>query len=164
LENAEVTAATPPRFWIWRKLEREEMKMKATLLYRIAAVVFVLFAVGHTYGFLSLRPPTAEGRAVLESMNTVQFDVGGRHYTYGGFYRGFGLSATVSLLFSAFLAWHLGGLARTAPSAIGALGWAFFAVQLTGVVFSLKYFGPAPAVFSALVAIDLGWAAWLIRN
>jgi len=34
--------------------------MSATLLYRMAAVLFVLFAVGHTYGFLTLRPPSAE--------------------------------------------------------------------------------------------------------
>jgi hypothetical protein len=139
------------------------MKMKATVLYRIASVVFLLFALGHTYGFLSLRAPSAEGRAVFDAMNTVQFEVGGRSYTYGAFYRGFGLSCTVSMIFSAFLAWHLGELARYAPSAIGALGWVFFAVQLAGLVFSLRYFGPPPAVLSALVAIDLGWAAWLVR-
>jgi hypothetical protein len=139
------------------------MKMKATVLYRIASVVFLLFALGHTYGFLSLRAPSAQGRAVFDAMNTVQFEVRGRSYTYGAFYRGFGLSCTVSMIFSAFLAWHLGELARSAPSAIGALGWVFFAVQLAGLVFSLTYFGPPPAVLSALVAIDLGWAAWLAR-
>ena len=137
--------------------------MKAIVLYRIASVVFLLFALGHTYGFLSLRAPSAEGRAVFNAMNTVQFVVGGRGYTYGAFYRGFGLSCTVSMIFSAFLAWHLGELARPSPSAIGALGWMFFAVQLAGLVLSLKYFGPAPAVLSALVAIVLGWAAWLVR-
>jgi hypothetical protein len=140
------------------------MKMKATLLYRIASVVFLLFALAHTYGFLSLRASSAEGRAVFDAMNTVQFDVGGRGYSYGGFYRGLGLSCTVSMIFSAFLAWHLGELAQSAPSAIGALGWAFFAVQLAGLVLSLKYFGPPPAVLSALVALVLGWAAWLVRG
>lgn len=138
--------------------------MRATLLYRIASGVFVLFAVGHTYGFLSLRPPSAEGLAVFNAMNTVKFAVGGRDYTYGGFYRGFGLSATVSLILSAFLAWHLGELARSAPSSVGVLGWVFFAVQIAGVVLSLKYFGPPAAVFSAMVAIILGAAAWLARN
>ena len=137
--------------------------MKATVLYRIASVVFLLFALGHTYGFLSLRPPSAEGRAVFDAMNTVQFEVRGRAYSYGAFYRGFGLSCTVSMILSAFLAWHLGELARSAPAAIGALGWVFFAVQLAGLVLSLKYFGPPPALLSALVAIDLGWAAWLVR-
>ncbi len=138
--------------------------MAATWLYRIAAIVFVLFALGHTYGFLSLRAPSDEGRAVYDAMNTVHIVVKGRSYTYGGFYRGFGLSCTVSLLFSAFLSWHLGELARSNPAAIGALGWVFFVVQMAGVVLSFLYFGPPPMVLSALVAIILGATAWLARG
>jgi hypothetical protein len=59
--------------------------MKATVLYRIASVVFVLFAAGHTVGFMTFKPPTAEGQAVQQSMDTVQFQVGGRAFTYAGF-------------------------------------------------------------------------------
>jgi hypothetical protein len=135
--------------------------MNAALLYRIAAVVFLLFAAGHTYGFLSLRPPSAEGRAVFEAMNTVEFEVSGRSYTYGKFYRGFGLSATASLILSAFLSWHLGQLARSSPAAIGSLGWVFFGVQVAGVVLNFLYFGPPPMVLSAVVSIILGLAAWM---
>jgi hypothetical protein len=137
--------------------------MGATLLYRIAAVVFVLFAVGHTYGFLSLRPPSAEGRAVHDAMNTVRFEVGGRSFTYGAFYRGFGLSCTASMILSAFLCWHLGELARSAPAAIGALGWVFFVVQVVGVVLSFLYFGLPPMVLSAVVTAIVGVAAFLAR-
>ena len=77
--------------------------MKAAWLYRTASIIFVLFAAGHTYGFLSFRPASAEGRAVWEAMNNVQFQQGGASFTYAGFYVGFGLSATVFLLFLAFL-------------------------------------------------------------
>ena len=136
--------------------------MSATLLYRIAAFVFALFALGHTYGFLSLRAPSAEGRAVYDAMNTVHFELGGRSFSYGGFYRGLGLSCTVSLVLSAFLSWHLGDLARSAPSAIGALGWVFFLAQLVGVVLSFLYFGLPPAVLSVLVALLVGLAAFLV--
>jgi hypothetical protein len=135
--------------------------MSATLLYRIAAFIFVLFAAGHTYGFLSLRPPSAEGRAVYDSMNSVRFEVGGRSFTYGAFYRGFGLSCTASMILSAFLCWHLGDLARSAPAAIGMLGWVFFAVQVVGVVLSFLYFGPPPMVLSSIVAAMVGVAAFL---
>jgi hypothetical protein len=135
--------------------------MSATLLYRIAAFVFVLFAVGHTYGFLSLRPPSAEGRAVYDAMNTVRFEAGGKNFTYGAFYRGFGLSCTASMILSAFLCWHLGDLARSAPAAIGALGWVFFVAQVVGVVLSFLYFGLPPMVLSALVALIVGVAAFL---
>jgi hypothetical protein len=137
--------------------------MSATLLYRIAAVVFVLFAIGHTYGFLSMRPATADGRAVYDAMQTVKFDVGGRSFTYGGFYRGFGLSCTVSILLSAFLCWHLGERARSAPAAIGSLGWVFFAAQVVGVVLSFRYFGVPPMILSALVTAIVGVAAFLAK-
>jgi hypothetical protein len=135
--------------------------MSATLLYRIAAVIFVVFAVGHTYGFLRLRPPSPEARAVFDAMNTVHFEVGGRSFTYGAFYRGFGLSCTASMILSAFLCWHLGALARSAPASIGLLGWVFFAVQVVGVVLSALYFGPPPMVLSAAVTALVGVAAFL---
>jgi hypothetical protein len=135
--------------------------MSATLLYRIAAVVFILFALGHTVGFLTFRAPSAEARAVYDAMNTVHFEAEGKSFSYGAFYRGFGLSCTVSMLLSAFLSWHLGQLARSAPGAISALGWVFFAAQLAGVALSFLYFGLPPMVLSALVAIIVGMAAWL---
>src|SRR5436853_6500991 len=80
---------------------------------------------------------------------------------YGDFYRGFGLSCTVSTLLSAFLSWHLGQLARSTPTAAGFMGWAFFILQLPGVVLSFLYFGPPPMVLSVVVALILGCAARL---
>lgn len=94
--------------------------MKATWLYRIAAILLLLFAAGHTIGFLKFVPPTPEGQAVLDAMNNVHLQPGAA-YTYGGFYRGFGLFATVYFLFAAFVAWHLGELARKLPTAAGGL-------------------------------------------
>ena len=136
--------------------------MKAAILYRIASVIFVLFAAGHTVGFLTLVPPSPEARAVYEGMNSVHFQVRGESFSYGGFYRGFGLSITVTLLFSAFLAWYLGTLAGSNPQAIGWLGWAFTLVQVISIVLSWKYFATGPVIFAAVVAICLGWAAWLV--
>jgi hypothetical protein len=68
------------------------------------------------------------------------------------------------MLFSAFLAWHLGALAGKNPQTIGALGWAFFAVQVASLALSWIYFSAAPVVFSALVATCVGWAAWLVTR
>lgn len=116
--------------------------MTATLLYRIASVVLTLFAAGHTVGFLKFKPPTPEGVAVRDSMTRMSFQVRGKDFTYGGFYRGFGLFITVQLVFSAFLAWHLGDVARATPQAIGLLGWAFCLAQVAGLVLSWMYFFP----------------------
>lgn len=137
--------------------------MKATTLYRIAAVLLILFAVGHTFGFLNFTPPSSEARAVREAMKGVHFQIGGARYSYAGFYTGFGLFVTVYLLFSAFLAWHLGGLARSNPQAVGALGWVFCAVQGASFGLSWIYFSVAPALLSAFVTVCVGWAAWLVR-
>jgi len=50
------------------------------------------------------------------------------------------------------------------PAAIGALRWAFFAVQVAGTVLSFLYFGPPAMVLSLLVALLVGLAAWLARS
>jgi hypothetical protein len=134
----------------------------ATLFYRIASVLFILFAAGHTIGFLAFKPPSSEGLAVRDAMQNVHFQVKGSSFTYGEFYTGFGLYATVYLLFSAFLAWHLGNLARTTPQAIGSLAWVFVAVQIASLVLSWRYFLLPPVILSASVAACLAWAGWLV--
>ena len=53
----------------------------------------------------------ASGLAVHNAMNPVTFDLKGSNYSYGGFYKGFGLTVTAYPLFSAALAWHLGNSA-----------------------------------------------------
>lgn len=137
--------------------------MKATLLYRIASVLFILFAAGHTFGFLTFKPPSPEGLAVRDAMQNVHFQVNGSSFTYGNFYIGFGLFATVYLLFSAFLAWYLGDLARSNPQAMGLLAWVFVAVQVASLVLSWRYFLLPPVILSGLVAACLAWAGWLAR-
>jgi hypothetical protein len=134
--------------------------MNATLFYRIAAVLFVLFAAGHTFGFLKFKPPTPEGIAVRDSMKNVHFHVGSQDYSYGGFYDGFGLYISAYMLFSAFLAWQLGSIAAASPHAVGAIGWAFFVLQVIGLGLSIVYFAPVTAILSGIVALCLGLAAW----
>jgi len=138
--------------------------MKPTILFRITAVMFLLFAIGHTFGFLTFKPPTQEGLAVRDAMNNVHFEEQGKIFSYGGFYRGFGLSATASMLFEAFLAWYLGTMARRNSREATAIGWAFFVQQLFGLVLSWFYFGIAPMVLSAIVAVLIGAATGLASS
>ena len=128
--------------------------MSTTWLYRIAALLLVLFAVLHTIGFLSFVPPSPEGRAVLESMNNVHFDLDGKSFSLGEFYKAFGLFVTVYFLFAAIVAWHL---SRTATRP---LAWALFAVQAAGLVLACVYFAPTPQIsFTGILAAFTGWAA-----
>ena len=152
--------------------------MKSTWLYRIAAILLILFATAHTFGFLKFIPPTSEGRAVLDGMNTVSLQPGSV-YTFGGFYRGFGLFVTAYLLFSAYLAWYLGSSARrlsvaaaptagipatAVPTPAGSLPWVFFFLQLVSLAITCKYFPAPPIISFALVALFSGLAAALMRS
>jgi hypothetical protein len=136
--------------------------MKSVWLYRISALILLLFAAGHTFGFLTFRAPTMEGRAVWDAMNHVPLPVGGSSFTYGGFYTAFGLDISLYLAFSAFLAWYLSLQAHRSPQAIGMLAWGFVILQLGGLVLSWVYFGPVQVAFGAVVAGCLGWATFAL--
>jgi len=136
---------------------------KAKLFYRIAAVLFLLFAAGHTTGFLTFRPVETDARAVLEGMERVHFDFGGSSGTYAGFYTGFGLFVSAYLLFSTFLTWRL-SYATSAETALGrTLAGTLFVVQLANVALCLRYFGPVQAVFATACAVAVGLAAMQTR-
>ncbi len=135
------------------------MPRAAKVFYRTAAVLFLLFAAGHTAGFLSFRPASAEGRAVLEGMQRVHFNFGGSSATWTGFYTGFGLFVSAYLLFSTFLAWRL-SYATAAEAAMGrTLGGTLFLVQLAIVALCLIYFGFIQAAFASACAVCVGLAA-----
>lgn len=126
--------------------------MRPSLFFRIAAIVNLLFAVGHTAGFLTFQPKSAEGQAAIRAMAVV-FNEDGAHYSYVGFYKGFGLSCTLAMLLIAVWSWWLGGLAKTAPRTTVIPGIALTLYQIGGLVLASLYF-PAPAVvFSAVLPI-----------
>jgi hypothetical protein len=126
--------------------------MKATTWFRITAVLMLLFAAGHTFGFLSFRATTDEGQAVFAAMNGVHFSKGHSTFSYGDFYRGFGLSITVSQLFFAWLAWTLASMAKEGAAGVKEIAWGMVVVQLGGVLLAVKYFAIAPASFSLMAA------------
>ena len=133
--------------------------MKSVILFRAVAFIFLLFTAGHTFGFLTFKPPTAEGAAVFDAMNRVHFSVGGqRTSSYGNFYRGFGLSISAAQLFSAFLAWQLASMAKRRSKDVKPLGWGFFLLQIPGLVLSFLYFGVPPMVLGSLVTVLIAWA------
>jgi multisubunit Na+/H+ antiporter MnhF subunit len=138
--------------------------VKPTPLYRIAAVLYVLLAAAHTVGFQRFVPPTADGVAVRDAMFNTHFALHGGTFSYGGFYMGFGISVGIYMLFAAFLAWHLGSLAKRDPSVIGVLGIVFCAMQVAQLVICLAYFFTAPIVFESVIALVLALAAWSARR
>ncbi len=131
--------------------------MKASVLYRIAAVLMLLFDVGHTAGFPWSDPKWGVD---LGAMQSTYFDVLGSSRTYWDFYVGFGLFGTVFLLFAVVLAWQLGGLPAETLATMRGVAWAFPVCFAAITVLSWKYFFIIPIVFSAAITVCLVAAAW----
>jgi hypothetical protein len=138
--------------------------MRAAAWFRAAAGVMLLFAVGHTYGFLVFRPETAEGRAVWDAMNRVRFSVGSTAFSYGGFYIGFGLFISAFQLFCVWLAWTLGSIAQAGEMAARRIAWGMFVLQCFGAVLSLRYFSLGPVVLSVIAAFCFFMGAVSVRR
>jgi len=128
--------------------------MKATVLYRIASALLFVAAAGNTYALLNFWH-------VAATMNSVRFPSGHSGFSYAQVVLGLGLFCSLCVLFGAYLAWHLGALARTAPRAIGALGWLLFVYQLVGLYISVICLSGPVQILSAAIAICIGWASWL---
>lgn len=134
--------------------------MKSSLLYRISAVLLVLFAAGHTLGFRKVDPRWGVD-SLVASMRTIHFLAQGFDRTYYDFYAGFGLFVSVFLLFAAVLAWQLGSLPKETLALVPLATWSFALCFVVISFFSWKYFFMAPVIFSCVVTLCLLLAAWL---
>ena len=134
--------------------------MKASTFYRIAAVLILLFAIGHTVGFLQSDPKWGVD-SLLVSMKSTHFDIQGFSRSYWDFFLGFGFFVTVFLLFAAVLAWQLGGVALETLVTMRGLAWAFALCFVAITVLSWRYFFAIPIVFSSVITLCLILAAWL---
>lgn len=134
--------------------------MKASMLYRMAAVLLLLFAIGHTLGFRQSDPAWGID-ALLGSMRSVHFDVQGFHRTYWEIFEAAGFAVGVFYLFSAILAWQLGGLPAATLTIMRGIVWAFALCFAAITVVSWRYLFLLPIVFSIVITSCLTAAAWL---
>jgi hypothetical protein len=137
--------------------------MKASLLYRIAAVLLLFFAVGHTVGFRQ-SDPTWGVDALLGSMRSIHFDVQGFNRTYWDFFVGAGFSVGVFYLFAAILAWQLGRLPAATLALMRGTAWAFALCFAALTVVSWTYLFIIPVAFSIAITVCLTAAAWISTN
>jgi hypothetical protein len=135
--------------------------MKASIFFRIAAVLLLLFAAGHTFGFRQYNPEWVGTDAVIASMRSVHFDAMGFTRTYWDFFTAFGLFTSVFLLFAAAVAWLLGGLPAETLARVRGIAWALALCFVAITALSWIYAFTIPIVFSALVTVCLIAAAWL---
>jgi len=134
--------------------------LKASTFYRIAAVIILLFDVGHTLGFRQSDPQWGVD-PLLASMRSIHFEVQGFSRTYWDLFVGAGFNVSVFLLFAAVLAWQLGGLPPDTLALMRRTAWALALCFLAITILSWRYFFLLPIAFSSLITVCLIAAAWL---
>lgn len=130
----------------------------STILYRVSAVLLVLFAAGHQLGFRRTDPRWNAGH-VVDAMQNVNFDINGFERTYWSFFTGFGFYVTALLLFSALTAWALGRPGAVASSDFALLRWALAGCYVVIAAITWRYFFLVPGLFATVVAACLVGAA-----
>jgi hypothetical protein len=130
------------------------------VLYRVASVLLLLFALGHTLGFRQTDPQWGV-ETLIGSMRSIHFNIQGFNRSYWDFFVGFGLFVTVFLLFAAVLAWQLSGLPAETLSSMRGSAWALAVCFVAVAILSCMYFFIVPIVLSILISACLVTAAWL---
>ena len=133
--------------------------MSPSLLYRIAAVLLILFGLGHQLGFRRIDPRWGVD-STIGALKATRFQVQGMTRTYWDFFAGFGFFVTVLLFFAAILAFQLGGLPKETLRSLGLVTWTFALAFVAITLLTWRYFFVVPLVLSSLVALCLLMAAW----
>src|SRR5579871_5386851 len=97
--------------------------MKASLFYRAAAVLLLVFAIAHTLGFRQ-SSPTWGVDGLLRSMQSTHFNVLGVSRTYWDMFLAAGFTVGILYAFAAIFAWQLGGLPAQALARMRTTAWA----------------------------------------
>jgi hypothetical protein len=137
--------------------------MKASLLYRIASILMLLFAAGHTFGFRQIDPKWGVD-SLVQSMKSIHFNANGSDRTYWDFFVGFGLFVTALMGFASIVAWQFSNLRAETLAQMRIGAWGF--VVCFGVVayLSWRYFFLVPVIFSVSILLCLTAAAWISGN
>lgn len=119
--------------------------MTATVLYRLASVLLIVFVAANTIWLVYFWHTAAA--------NAPHFPFGHSDLTYAQVVLALEVFGSLCILFGAYLSWHLGALARRMPQAIGALGWALLAFQAVGALVCLFYLSGFAFLVAALIAV-----------
>jgi hypothetical protein len=133
--------------------------MRAPILYRAAAVLLCLFAIGHTLGFRDSDPTWGIG-PVIAAMQSRQFTIQGFTRTYWDLFVGAGFTVGVLYFFAAVLAWDLGGMPREPLRLMRATRWAFAGCFAVVTAVSVRHLFWIPIIMSAAITVCLSAAAW----
>jgi hypothetical protein len=133
--------------------------MKMATWLRAAAVLSLLFALGHSLGGLHHWSPPGETE-VLRSMGSFRFDALGSNRSYLDFYLGFGYIISVYGFAQAALLWQMASLPALPAVRLRPMVVTFLAVSAAATVLGWSFFFVLPTAFNLLILICLAFA-WL---
>jgi len=122
------------------------------VIYRIAAVLMLLFDLGHTAGYPWSDPSWGVNLSAIQSSH---FKVLGFTRTYWDFYVGFGLFVSVFMLLAAIFAWQLSSLPAETLRLVRTSAWALSLSFAAVTVLSWMYFFTIPIAFSGVITVCL---------
>jgi hypothetical protein len=135
------------------------VKMKMATWLRVAAVLSLLVALGHTSGGMQHWSPDGETE-VLRSMGTFRFDALGSNRSYLDFYLGFGYILSLYLFGQVALLWQLASLTSLHEVRVRPLVATFLAVNVGTTALAWALLFVVPTAFSLVISICLAFA-WL---
>ena len=151
---------TPNRSCYTTSCDPPEVGLKPAIFYRVASVLLLLFAALHTFGFRQVDPQWGL-ESLIGLMRSIHFDIMGTSRTYWDFFVGFGFFFSIFLVFTAVLAWQLGGLSRQSLAVMRGTAWTLVICFAAVTILAFRYAFVVPIVFSILILLCLAAAAWL---
>jgi hypothetical protein len=131
--------------------------MKMATWLRVAAVLSLFLALGHTSGGIQHWSPPGETE-VLRSMGTFRFDALGSNRSYLDFYLGFGYIISLYVFAQVALLWQLASLASLPDVRVRPMVATFLAVSVGATALGWALFFVVPTVFNLVISVCLAFA------
>lgn len=137
--------------------------MTTTLMLRIASLISLVFAAGHSMAGLQRWSPMGDN-VVLTAMTNVHFDMMGVSRSYLDLFLGLGWTISVFLLLQAALLWQMASLARMSAAQVRPIIVTFMLATVATGILSGLYIFAVPALFCGALLIALAAAYWTARK
>jgi hypothetical protein len=138
--------------------------MKPALPLRIASILALTAALGHTLLFLTYKPTHGPDEIiVISAMQTHVFSFGGFLHSYWQLYFGYELFVTISCLVECGLLWQLASLSSSAPIAIRPMIAILFLGEVATSILMIKFFFIIPIAVHIATALCLAAALTVLK-
>ncbi|MCL2291166.1 MAG: hypothetical protein FWC34_10800 [Bacteroidetes bacterium] len=136
--------------------------MKPKLILRIAAIVLILHAIGHSMGaFTWQKPDSGIPVEVVQTMQEVHFDFMGKENTMAAMFTGNGTAGIILLLLMSVILWVVSGWNNKFVTKIL---WIVFCAILVLAIAEVIYFFPMAYMLCFVAAGLVLWGIFKMKK